>query len=162
MQCRFNVITRLQAVVNKYNTSAASYRGTEWLNCWLYSFNNALVISSIGMAAYSCTYCGSASSRLKPAFFVKKGCITSGVASPNCRICKRSICRRRGWYTRLGGGPVDGAGALGLGGGCALLEVVVARSKGEVAEPCDGIASSMGGPSLSLLLGIADIESVVL
>jgi len=52
---------------------------------------------------------------------------------------------------------------MGLGGGCALLEdVVFATSKGEVVEPCDGIASSMGGPSVSLLLGIADIESVVL
>jgi hypothetical protein len=58
---------------------------------------------------------------------------------------------------------MDDAGAMGLGGGCALLEeVVVATSKGEVAGPCDGIANSIGGPSVSLLLGIADIENVVL
>jgi hypothetical protein len=113
------------------------------------------------MVAYSCTYCGSASSRLKPAFFVKKGCITSGVASPNCRICNRSICRRRGWYTRLEGGPAEGAGAMGLGGGCVLEEAVVATSKGRVAA-WNGIASSIGGPSVSVPLGIADIESVVL
>jgi hypothetical protein len=52
---------------------------------------------------------------------------------------------------------------MGLGGGCALEEeVVVGTSKGGVAEPRDGIASSIGGPSASLLLGIADIECVVL
>lgn len=57
---------------------------------------------------------------------------------------------------------MDGEGAMGLGGGCALLEEVVARFKDDVAESSDGIASSIGGPSVSLLLGIADIESVVL
>src|SRR5216684_2415927 len=76
------------------------------------------------MVAYSCTYCGSASSRLE-------------------------------------GGPAEGAAAMGLGGGCVLEEAVVATSKGRVAA-WNGIASSIGGPSVSVLLGIADIESVVL
>ncbi len=57
---------------------------------------------------------------------------------------------------------MEGVGAMGLGGGCALVEEVVATSKGGVAEPWGGIASSIGGPSVSLLLGIAGIESVAL
>jgi hypothetical protein len=53
---------------------------------------------------------------------------------------------------------------MGLGRGCALVEgePVVGMSKGGVVEPRDGLVSSIGGPSVELLLGITDIESVVL
>ena len=66
------------------------------LNCLLYSFSSTCIICSIGIVAYSCTYCGNESSRLNPAFFMKKGCITSGVASPSWRMFSRSMCRSPG------------------------------------------------------------------
>ena len=62
-------------------------------NCFPYSFSNTSIICSNGTVAYSFTYCGNESSKLNPAFFMKKGCITSGVASPSCRIFSRSITR---------------------------------------------------------------------
>jgi len=51
---------------------------------------------------------------------------------------------------------------MGLGGGCALVEEgpVVEISKGSIIELVDGAANNIGGPSASLLLGIADIENV--
>ena len=61
--------------------------------------SSAFIISSVGIVAYSWTYWGRESSRLNPAFFMKNGCMTSGVASPSCRIVKRSILRVRGAYT---------------------------------------------------------------
>ena len=82
-------------------------------SCLLYNFNNAFMISSVGIVAYSCTYCGNESSKLKPDVFIKKGCITSFVDSPSCRIVSRSIFRSRGLYTMfivflLAGSPGDG------------------------------------------------------
>src|SRR6266545_6221235 len=69
-------------------------------------------ISSKGMVAYSWTYCGNESSKLKPAFFIKNGCITSGVAAPSCLIVSRSICRFRCLYIKT----------FFFGGGCEIGE----------------------------------------
>jgi hypothetical protein len=51
---------------------------------------------------------------------------------------------------------------MGLGGGCALVGegLVVGMSKGSIVELLDGVANNNGGPSASLLLGIADRENV--
>jgi len=51
---------------------------------------------------------------------------------------------------------------MGLGGGGAVVEEgpVVGMSKGSIIKPLDGVANNIGGPSASLLLGIADIENV--
>ena len=83
-------------------------------SCLLYNFRSAFMISSVGIVAYSCTYCGSEFSRLKPAVFMKKGCMTSGVASPSCFSVSLSITLCRGRYVRpavlfVAGKPGDGA-----------------------------------------------------
>lgn len=38
--------------------------------------------------------------------------------------------------------------------------LVVGMSKGSIVELLDGVANNIGGPSVSLLLGTADIENV--
>lgn len=87
-------------------------------NCWLYILSNTSMISSNGMVAYSWTYCGRDSSRLNPAFFMKNGCITSGVASPSCLIVSLSIRRSLGLNTRVDEGcPETTEAGVSLGGG---------------------------------------------
>lgn len=102
------------------------------------------MISSIGSVAYSCTYCGKDSSRLKPALLVKKGCITSGVASPSCLTVKRSILRVRATYVISSGFFTGASEEPNLS--VPFPESEGVRMRGTPGPPWSGFLDESGDP----------------